>query len=68
MLKDGKEYVEGTKITGDSNVPAGQLSFRAGIARDNKMPETRQLPPEYGIRARYRGEGQVAGIGFKNPR
>lgn len=67
-VQDGKEFVEGVKITGDANVPAGRVSFKACISSDSKMPSTRYLPPELGIRARYKGQGQVAEVGFKNPR
>jgi len=61
---DGEEWVHATKITGDSNVPAGKLSFRAKVGRDHRMSPSGAYPPEYGVMHRYKGQGRVAREGY----
>ena len=64
---DGEEAVVGTKVVGDTNVPAGEVSFRAKVGRDRRLDIARAYPDELGVLARYAGEGRMAGRGFRDP-
>lgn len=66
-VDDGVEWVTGTKLTGDSNVPAGEISFKAKIGRGSRLGTPDMYPPEMGVIARYRGSGCVAQSGFQQP-
>lgn len=65
---DGEEVVTAQKLTGDDNVPAGELTFKAPVGRLNRLDHRDAYPPEFAVTQRYKGEGQVAGPGFSNKR
>ena len=49
---DGEEVVQAMKLTGDANVPAGSVSFRAKTGRKHRLEARDVYPDELGITAR----------------
>jgi len=59
--------VIGTKVTGDNNVPAGEVTFRARVGRQSRLDPREVFPDDLGVTARYPGQGRVAQAGFAEP-
>lgn len=63
-----RTYVEGTKLTGDDNVPAGHVAFKAAIGSKESIPGYTMYPPDLGVRLGYKGKGRVAKAKYTEPR
>jgi len=48
----GEEVLLGVKLTGDANVPAGQVAFKAKIERRHRKSPRGVYPPELEVTAR----------------
>lgn len=69
LAEDGsrEEWVQATKVTGDKNVPAGTVSFRARIGRQHRL-DTKMYPDDLMIKHRFAGEGRVAKADYQEPK
>jgi len=67
LWDDGEECIQGIKLTGDVNVPAGEVSFRVKVGRKHRLESRGVYPEDLGIAARYQGQGRVAEQGFRDP-
>ncbi len=49
-------------------MPAGEVTFRSKVARRHRVEHRDTYPPEFGVTARYKAEGQIAGPAFSDKR
>ena len=49
-------------------MPAGEVTFRSKVARRHRVEHRDTYPPEFGVTARYKAEGQIAGPSFSDRR
>nr|GLL23803.1 protein EXECUTER 1, chloroplastic-like [Ipomoea trifida] len=55
------------KFIGKGKIPE-KIAFRAKVGKQNQLPHKGIIPEEFGVIARYRGQGRLAEPGFQNPR
>eukprot|EP00210_Caulerpa_lentillifera_P007721 g7367.t1 len=62
------EFVQARKITGDPNVPSGEVTFWAYLGHQSTSSFVGHDQEDLGIRSIYNGKGKVAGSGYENPK
>ncbi|KAK1402091.1 hypothetical protein POM88_001696 [Heracleum sosnowskyi] len=55
-------YIEAVKLTGDPDVPAGKVAFRAKVGEKYKLHPGSVLEENFGAVALYKGQGRVTGF------
>ncbi|KAK1402092.1 hypothetical protein POM88_001697 [Heracleum sosnowskyi] len=55
-------YVEAVKLTGDPDVPAGKVAFRAKVGEKYKLHPGCGLEEKFGAVALYKGQGRLTGF------